>query len=283
VLRLIRKIAISLLVIYLALFGITKLVRYPEPISSIRLALAPASKTPDLMPGHWIVALPTTPTPWRMGTPEVPTQVTWDGTKISFDEFLAKTNTNAFLIVRNGRITFQKYLNGKTESTRLPSYSVAKTMTSIVIGQLIQAGKIKESDTFVSILPRFKAGTDFDKVTINDLLDMQGGIGVSDNYPTGPSGWGVAIAQMYASTDLNWFLNNNRKMAQTPGTFAEYRSVDTQLLGMIIQKVTSQLVADYFTSNVWQPIGAEFDAYWNVDHQGGQEKTFCCFNAAARD
>ena len=282
-LRLIRKIAISLLVIYLALFGITKLVRYPEPISSIRLALAPASKTPDLMPGHWIVALPTTPTPWRMGTPEVPTQVTWDGTKISFDEFLAKTNTNAFLIVRNGRITFQKYLNGKTESTRLPSYSVAKTMTSIVIGQLIQAGKIKESDTFVSILPRFKAGTDFDKVTIKDLLDMQGGIGVSDNYPTGPSGWGVAIAQMYASTDLNWFLNNNRKMAQTPGTFAEYRSVDTQLLGMIIQKVTGQLVADYFTSNVWQPIGAEFDAYWNVDHQGGQEKTFCCFNAAARD
>jgi CubicO group peptidase (beta-lactamase class C family) len=283
VLRLIRKIAISLLVIYLALFGITKLVRYPEPISSIRLALAPASKTPDLMPGHWIVALPTTPTPWRKGTPEVPTQVTWDGTKISFDEFLAKTNTNAFLIVRNGRITFQKYLNGKTESTRLPSYSVAKTMTSIVIGQLIQAGKIKESDTFVSILPRFKAGTDFDKVTIKDLLDMQGGIGVSDNYPTGPSGWGVAIAQMYASTDLNWFLNNNRKMAQTPGTFAEYRSVDTQLLGMIIQKVTGQLVADYFTSNVWQPIGAEFDAYWNVDHQGGQEKTFCCFNAAARD
>lgn len=282
-LRLIRKIVISLLIVYLTLFGITKLVRYPEPISSIRLALAPASKTPDLMPGHWIVALPKTPTPWRMGTPEAPTQVTWDGTKISFDEFLAKTNTNAFLIVRNGRITFEKYLNGKTESTRLPSYSVAKTMTSIVIGQLIQAGKIKESDTFVSILPQFKAGTDFDKVRVKDLLDMQSGIGVSDNYPTGPSGWGVAIAQMYASTDLNWFLNNNRKMAQTPGTFAEYRSVDTQLLGMIIQKVTGQLVADYFKSNVWQPIGAEFDAYWNVDHQGGQEKTFCCFNAAARD
>ena len=59
---------------------------------------------------------------------------------------------------------------------------------------------------------------------------MQSGIGVSDNYPTGPSGWGVAIAQMYASTDLNWFLKNNRKMAQEPGTHPEYRSVDTQLL-----------------------------------------------------
>jgi CubicO group peptidase (beta-lactamase class C family) len=152
-----------------------------------------------------------------------------------------------------------------------------------MIGQLISQGKLKESDTFVSILPDFKSGTSFDKVTIQHLLDMQSGIGVSDNYPSGPSGWGVAIAQMYASTDLNWFLKHNRKMAQEPGTHPEYRSVDTQLLGMVIKKLTGMRVADYFSENVWKPIGAEYDAYWNVDHVGGQEKTFCCFNAAARD
>jgi CubicO group peptidase (beta-lactamase class C family) len=156
-------------------------------------------------------------------------------------------------------------------------------MTSIMIGQLIAQGKIKESDTFVSILPDFKSGTSFDLVTIKHLLDMQSGIGVSDNYPSGPSGWGVAIAQMYASTDLNWFLKNNRKMAQEPGTHPEYRSVDTQLLGMVIKKITGMRVADYFSENVWKPIGAEYDAYWNVDRVNGQEKTFCCFNAAARD
>ena len=100
--------------------------------------------------------------------------------------------------------------------------------------------QIKESDTFVSVLPEFTAGTSFDKVTIKDLLDMNSGIGVSDNYPTGPSGWGVAIAQMYASTDVNWFLKNNRKMSEEPGTFPEYRSVNTQMLGLIIQKVTGQ-------------------------------------------
>jgi CubicO group peptidase (beta-lactamase class C family) len=152
-----------------------------------------------------------------------------------------------------------------------------------MIGQLIAQGKLKESDTFVSILPDFKNGTSFDKVTIQHLLDMESGIGVSDNYPSGPSGWGVAIAQMYASTDLNWFLKNNRKMAQEPGTHPEYRSVDTQMLGMVIKKLTGMRVADYFSENVWKPIGAEYDAYWNVDRVGGQEKTFCCFNAAARD
>jgi len=49
-----RNIVISVFVLYLALFGLTKAIRYPEPIAAIKLGLAPASKTPDLMPGHWI-------------------------------------------------------------------------------------------------------------------------------------------------------------------------------------------------------------------------------------
>lgn len=281
--RVLRNVLIGLIVFYLALFGLTKAIRYPEPIAAIKLGLAPASKTPDLMPGHWIKSQANPSMAWSVANSETPTVVTWDGEKISFDEFLSKTNTNAFIIIRNGEITFEKYLNGKSKESRLPSYSVAKTMTSLMIGQLITAGKLKESDTFVSILPEFKSGTSFDKVSIQNLLDMQSGIGVSDNYPTGPSGWGVAIAQMYASTDLSWFLKNNRKMAQEPGTHPEYRSVDTQLLGMVIHKLTGMKVADYFSENVWKPIGAEYDAYWNVDHVDGQEKTFCCFNAAARD
>jgi CubicO group peptidase (beta-lactamase class C family) len=52
---------------------------------------------------------------------------------------------------------------------------------------------------------------------------------------------------------------------------------------MIAQKVTGQGLSDYFTSNVWQAIGADFDGTWNIDHKGGFEKAFCCFNAAARD
>ena len=72
-------------------------------------------------------------------------------------------------------------------------------------------------------------------------------------------------------------------MDSEPGARAEYRSVDTQLLGMIIKKVTGKKIADYFSEMVWQKVGAEFPATWNVDRVGGFEKTFCCFNAAARD
>ena len=279
-----RNTVIVLLALYLALFAVTKVIRYPEPIAAIRLGLAPASKTPDLMPFHWIVAAPSTFAPWQSGTPEVLDQVTWKGKKVDFEIFLEETATNAFLVIRDGKITYERYPNPAiNEKTVLPSYSVAKTMTSLLIGQLIDEGKIKESDTFVSILPKFKAGTSFDKVTIKDLLDMNSGVGVSDNYPTGPAGWGVAIAQMYASTDVNWFLMNNRKMKEEPGTFPEYRSVNTQMLGLIVQKVTGRTLAEEFTDRVWQKMGADNDATWNVDKERGHEKAFCCFNATARD
>jgi CubicO group peptidase (beta-lactamase class C family) len=88
---------------------------------------------------------------------------------------------------------------------------------------------------------------------------------------------------MYATTNLNFFVQHNRKMRESPDTKPDYRSVNTQLLGMIIKKVTGIRVADYFSNNIWQPVGAKYPATWNVDHIGGQEKTFCCFNAAARD
>jgi CubicO group peptidase (beta-lactamase class C family) len=281
--KLIRNLAISVFVLYLALFGLTKAIRYPEPIASIKLGLAPASKTPDLMPFHIIKGSPSDESAWVATDAEAITEVIWQGKKVTFDEFLSATQTNAFLVVRDGKITYEKYLNGKSESTVLPSYSVAKTMTSLVIGQLIDEGVLRESDTFVSILPTFKAGTSFDKVTIKDLLDMNSGIGVSDNYPSGPSGWGVAIAQMYATTDMNFFINNNRKMREEPGTFPEYRSVNTQMLGLIVQEVTGNKLADEFSDRVWKLVGADYDATWNVDKVGGHEKAFCCFNATARD
>ena len=277
-----RNVIIALATVYLLLFATTRVIHYPEPIAAIRLGLAPASKTPTLMPFH-TVAPASKPIAWSKKLEEMPTSVNWVKSSIPFDEFLSKTHTNAFLVIRNGVITYEWYNQATTSKSKLPSYSVAKTLTSIMIGQLVAQGKIKEDDTFVKYFPEYRTEGSFDRVTIRTLLDMQSGVGVSDNYPTGPSGWGVAIAQMYATTDLNFFMKHNRKMSWEPGTKSDYRSVDTQMLGFIIKKVTGMSVSDYFSKNVWQAIGAEESAYWNVDHLGGLEKTFCCFNATARD
>jgi len=234
-LRILRNTIISLGILYLALFVFTRVIHYPEPVATIKLGLAPASKTPTLMPWHVIdpaakpIAIPVT-------AEKMPDEIMYKKTSLPFNEFLKQTDTNAFIVLRNGVMTYEWYKDGISQQTQLPSYSVAKTMTSIMIGQLVAQGKIKESDKFVDYFPELKNGSSFDLVTIKQLLDMQAGVGVSDNYPSGPSGWGVAIAQMYATTDLNWFLKNNRKMAFEPGSKSEYRSVDSQMLGMIIKK-----------------------------------------------
>jgi CubicO group peptidase (beta-lactamase class C family) len=280
--RFIRNTAITLAVIYGALFIFTRVIHYPEPIAAIKLGLAPASKTPTLMPWH-VIDPAAKPITLPVSSEKMPAEIMYKGTSLPFNEFLKQTDTNAFIVIRNGVMSFEWYKEGVTQSTQLPSYSVAKTMTSIMIGQLINQGKIKESDKFIDYFPNLKAGTSFDLVTIEHLLDMKAGVGVSDNYPSGPAGWGVAIAQMYASTDVDWFLKNNRKMAFEPGSDSEYRSVDTMMLGMIIKKVTGNRIADYFSENVWQLVGAKYPATWNVDRIGGTEKTFCCFNASAID
>jgi CubicO group peptidase (beta-lactamase class C family) len=281
-LRVLRNTLIVLVALAVALTGFTRFIHYPNPIATIKLGLAPASKTPTLMPWHTIEPS-ANPIEWPTSTESTPETVAWKGKQIKWQDFLDRTNTNAFLLVRNGVITYEYYKSGFSESSQLPSYSVAKTMTSIIAGQLIAQGKLKESDLFIKYFPELKNGTSFDRVTVQSLLDMQSGVGVSDNYPTGPQGWGVAIAQMYATTDLDWFMKHNRKMAFEPGSKSEYRSVDTMMIGMIIKAITGTTVSDYFSKNVWQPIGAKYPATWNVDRVGGTEKAFCCFNATARD
>ena len=82
---------------------------------------------------------------------------------------------------------------------------------------------------------------------------------------------------------MDFFLNDNGKMREERGTFPEYRSVNTQMLGLIIQKVTGNKLADEFSDRVWKRVRADYDATWNVDKVGGHEKAFCCFNATARD
>jgi len=283
-LKALRNTGIVLVALFILLSGFFRFVHYPNVIAAVRLGLAPASKTPTLMPWH-TVNPSATPIAWPTSSEKMPATVTYDGKTMSWQEFLDKSYTNAFLVVRNGVITYEYYNTkaGMKSTSLLPSYSMAKTMTSIVIGQLVAQGKLHESDTFVSYFPQWKTGGLFDKVTVQSLLDMEAGVGVTDNYPSGPTGWGVGIAQMYATTDMNWFIDHNRKMLEAPDTKPEYRSVETQMLGLIIQKITGGTVSDYFSKNVWQPVGAANAATWNVDHIGGHEKTFCCFNATARD
>jgi len=277
-----RALVVVLVVLFALAWAGTIYIHYPNPIQAVRLGLAAPSDTPTLMPANEIRST-TAPIVWPETAMAAPSSVDWYGKQVPITTFLTATHTNAFLIVRNGAIAYEWYAKGVSKDRRLPSYSVAKTIVAMATGELIKEGKIHEADTFVSFFPEFKTGTEFDKITVGELLDMRGGVNVPDDYPTGPSGWGAPIAQMYATTDLMNFMRNHRGIAFTPGSQAIYRSVDTQMMGMIISKASGKSLSDFVQEHFWNPIGAQYLATWNIDHKGGYEKSYCCFNAAARD
>ena len=141
-LKVLRNILIVFVGFAVALTGFTKFIHYPNPIAAIRLGLAPASKTPTLMPWNTI-APANKPIAWPTSTEAMPATVPWENGSITWQEFLKKTYTNAFLVIRNGVITYEYYGKGFTEKSIFPSYSEGKTMTSIVIGQLIHHRRAK--------------------------------------------------------------------------------------------------------------------------------------------
>ena len=186
--RTVRFLATFVVLGFIAVWALLLYVRYPDPIQVYKVGFAQPSKTAYLLPSRDVSAS-SVATPLLMsGTAEVlPSTVTWYGNAITFQEFLDKTSTNAFLIMRDGKVTYEWYRSRVARDQRLPSYSVAKTIISILAGQLIAEGKLKESDKLVDFYPELKTGTSFDSITVQQLLDMQSGIDVPDNYPTGPS------------------------------------------------------------------------------------------------
>lgn len=277
-----RRTLTGLVVLYLALWGLTLFIHYPNPVAAVQLGLAEPSQTGKLMPAAPIEA--SSPQPWDASAVENrPLEVEFQGRQTTLEQFLLDTRTNAFLVIKDGKVLREQYFNGNDESTQLPSYSVAKSVVSILAGQLIAEGKLQESDKFVDFFPEFRTGTAYDQITIAQLLDMASGVAVADNYPTGPEGWGAPIAQMYATTDINDFILNHRDLYWEPGTDHEYRSVDTQMVGMVIERIEGKNLAAVAQQRLWGPLGMEHNGTWNLDRDGGMAKGFCCLNISARD
>lgn len=273
------------LVLAIAATSLTLIVRYPNPVDALALAQSLPSEQPELMQTHKIPAS-TTPHIWEVAVSQetLPKTFTFQGREFNTQDLLRATATNALLIIRNGVITYEDYSDGFAKNQITNTTSMGKTMVGMAAGALIAEGLMREQEPITTYLPQFANIEGLQDVTIQHLLDMQSCIGIDEDYPAGPAGWGFPIAQMFATTDMEFLLRNNLKVVCDPGSEEyEYRSVNTQLLGMAISSITGTSLAEYFGSKVWDTVGAATEASWAVDSQGGWEKSYCCFNATARD
>ena len=185
--------------------------------------------------------------------------------------------TTALLVLRNYSVIFEQYREGD-EHTLSNSFSMAKSITSILVGMAVQEGYIKSIDDKVGdYLEAYRTGMDT-LLTIRHLLDMTSGIPFGESYSS-PFGY---MAKSYYGKDLTEVTLDYHVQKQ-PGTLWAYEGGNTVLLGMILKKATGIAVSDYCSSRLWSRVGAEQDAFWNLDREDGIEKTFSGFYATARD
>lgn len=258
----------------------TRIMKIPSPIDLVKLETTEPSRQGDLFAARTIAAS-NTPITFSTGTADLPADVPWKGERVSLDTFLASTHSRALVILQDGTLVKEWYADGVDSDTQMSSWSVAKSVISLLIGQSIDRGNLTEDDRLVDLVPELKSGNDYDDITVRDLLDMTAGVSVSENYnPLWPF---TGTARMFLSTDLPGFLKDNRKVDFAPGSKGEYLSVNTQLLGTILAKVEGKSVSALLSERLWNPMGATNSATWNLDTEGGVEKSFCCFNATALD
>lgn len=196
----------------------------------------------------------------------------------SFEELLDKSKTVAFLVIKNDSIVYENYLNGYVDSSIVPSFSVAKSFVSALIGIAIDEGHINSINDPITHYLDFKRHDELQNITIKDVLTMESGIKFQEIYYS-PF---ADVAKYYYGLNTAKYLYNI-KVKSSPGEF-EYISVNTQILSEIIESATGQTFLSYFDEKLWQPLEPEFPATWNQDSKKHQNfKTFCCLNARARD
>jgi CubicO group peptidase (beta-lactamase class C family) len=196
----------------------------------------------------------------------------------TLNELLEELKTVAVLVIKNDSLVYEKYWDGYSDSSLSNSFSIAKSITSLLIGSAIKEGKIKSVEEPVgNYLPEFNEGLAAD-LKIKHLLTMSSGSNWDESYANPLS----ITTESYYGTDL-YKTATGVKIVKKPGTYHTYKSGDTELLGLIVEKATGRSLSDYASEKLWQPLGAEQLALWSTDKEKGNEKAFCCFNSNARD
>lgn len=206
------------------------------------------------------------------------------GKESAFDEFLEDHATVAFLVIHRDTIKYERYFKGYDPARIHTSFSMAKSVMSMLIGCAIDDGLITSVDQPISdIVPELKKNG-FDKVTVEHVLQMTSGLDFEESY-VNPFG---TAARYYYGRKL--YKNMARMhLKRPPGERFEYVSGNSQLLGWVLERALrakgdQRTITQYLQDRIWSPLGMEYESSWSLDRRdGGIEKTFCCLNAPARD
>lgn len=207
------------------------------------------------------------------------------GTPLDVDvsAYMEQEHTAGILVLQDGKVRLERYGLGFGPEGRWTSFSVAKSLTSTLVGAAIKDGYIESLQTPIArYLPELQ-GSAYDGVTVQQLLTMSSGARWNEDY-TDPN---ADVARFFEPRDTGGMdptLHYMRqlKRAAEPGTRWHYSTGETQLIGVLLTRATGKPLADYLSEKLWAPYGMEREAGWMID-EAGQEASGCCVMATLRD
>jgi CubicO group peptidase (beta-lactamase class C family) len=203
----------------------------------------------------------------------------WD-----LNDYLAVNRVGGLLVLKSGRVALETYQFGNTPKTRWMSMSIAKSITSTLIGAAIQQGYIGSVDDEVTrYVPRL-ARSAYEGVSIRNILTMSSGVRWNETYTDSKSDrrqlLEVQIAQKPgAAIDLMARLPR----AAPPGTVNNYNTGETLVAGEVVHHAVKRSLSDYLSERIWKPFGMESDATWWLASPDGIEIAGSGFSATLRD
>ena len=186
--------------------------------------------------------------------------------------------TVSFLVVKDDSLIYENYLSGFERKSRVNSFSMAKTITSLLVGIAIDKGFINSLDEKVyKYLPQFNDGKDT-LLTIRDLASMASGLNWSENFESPTSD----VVKAYYGYPLDSLLAKTH-VIHTPGKKWKYQCGNFILLGMIIEKASGMKLTEFAQKYLWEPLGGNYSVFWGADTASGIVRAFCCFYASPYD
>ena len=202
-----------------------------------------------------------------------------DGKRYGLDDFVRETRIAGLIVVQGGRVLYERYELGNGPSTLWVGYSVAKSVVSLLYGAALEDGFIESLDDPVTrYLPRLSGGA-YDRVTIEQLLQMSSGAGWNEDYEDPEADVAQSPSAVLPLIDYMRALPT----AAPPDTRFNYSTGETNLAGAVLRAAIGNNLSTYLTHRIWKPFGMEADANWMLGAPGGAEYGGCCISATLRD
>jgi hypothetical protein len=226
---------------------------------------------------------------WRLPRNDQPLDFTyeWQGEIWHPDDFLERTYSNALLVMKDGRIVSEIYRNKSDENSRFIGWSMTKSITSVLVGCALVDNLIDSLDTPISDhLPELRGGG-YDGVSIRHVMQMRSGVDYPERYDFANPGTAATnhIEALVRNTIRFADVARTLPRIREPGELFQYKTIDTAVLGWLVERATGGSVAAYTAQCLWEPLGAESDAYYIMDGPPGIGREFsgAGFNATLRD